>query len=98
MTVFGEYIRYGEGGKTVTFYAKETAEKKQLNAALREKREKRLQRLQKSEARNPLERSTTLSSKAAFTWEALCYDVPVKSGQRRLLSNVYGYVKPGQLV
>lgn len=27
----------------------------------------------------------------------MCYDVPVPSGQLRLLKNIYGYVKPGQL-
>lgn len=33
----------------------------------------------------------------AFTWSKLNYTVPVKGGERRLLSEVYGYVKPGEL-
>jgi ATP-binding cassette subfamily G (WHITE) protein 2 (SNQ2) len=38
-----------------------------------------------------------IESKAVLTWEKLAYDVPVPSGQLRLLRDVYGYVKPGQL-
>ncbi|ETN44469.1 uncharacterized protein HMPREF1541_10139 [Cyphellophora europaea CBS 101466] len=32
-----------------------------------------------------------------FTWKNVCYDVPVEGGTRRLLDNISGYVKPGQL-
>lgn len=32
-----------------------------------------------------------------FTWKDVCYDIPVKGGQRRLLDNVCGWVKPGTL-
>lgn len=32
-----------------------------------------------------------------LTWEDLCYDVPVPAGQLRLLKNIFGFVKPGQL-
>jgi ABC-type multidrug transport system ATPase subunit len=32
-----------------------------------------------------------------FTWRDLCYDIPVKGGQRRLLDHVCGWVKPGTL-
>jgi ATP-binding cassette subfamily G (WHITE) protein 2 (SNQ2) len=38
-----------------------------------------------------------ITSKAVLTWEDLCYDVPVPSGELRLLKHIYGYVKPGQL-
>jgi hypothetical protein len=33
----------------------------------------------------------------AFTWEKLCYTVPVKGGNRQLLNSVDGYCKPGTL-
>lgn len=33
----------------------------------------------------------------AFTWENLNYTVPVPGGTRRLLHDVFGYVKPGTL-
>lgn len=32
-----------------------------------------------------------------FTWEGINYHVPVPGGQRRLLHDVHGYVKPGTL-
>ncbi|KAH8695262.1 putative ABC multidrug transporter [Talaromyces proteolyticus] len=32
-----------------------------------------------------------------FTWQNVCYDIPVKGGHRRLLDNVSGWVKPGTL-
>ena len=41
--------------------------------------------------------SKELSSGKPFTWEDLNYVVPVPGGERRLLNNVNGYVKPGTL-
>ncbi|KAK9235568.1 ABC-2 type transporter-domain-containing protein [Lipomyces kononenkoae] len=35
--------------------------------------------------------------KDIFTWQNVCYDIPVKGGERRLLDNVSGWVKPGTL-
>ncbi|KAE8355555.1 ABC-2 type transporter-domain-containing protein [Aspergillus coremiiformis] len=32
-----------------------------------------------------------------FTWRNVCYDIPVKGGERRLLDNVSGWVEPGTL-
>lgn len=32
-----------------------------------------------------------------FTWESVNYHVPVPGGVRRLLHDVYGYVKPGTM-
>ncbi|KAF5864492.1 hypothetical protein ETB97_007597 [Aspergillus alliaceus] len=32
-----------------------------------------------------------------FTWRNVCYDIPVKGGERRLLDHVSGWVKPGTL-
>ncbi|KAL4886550.1 ABC-2 type transporter-domain-containing protein [Aspergillus karnatakaensis] len=34
---------------------------------------------------------------SVFTWRDVCYDIPVKGGQRRLLDHVSGWVKPGTL-
>lgn len=42
-------------------------------------------------------RRQNVSSGKVFTWEKLNYHVPVPGGQRRLLHDVYGYVKPGSL-
>jgi ABC-type multidrug transport system ATPase subunit len=41
-------------------------------------------------------RGGSISTKV-FTWEHLDYTVPVPGGTRRLLSDVFGYVRPGTL-
>ena len=84
-------LNYGSAGKTVTFFSKEDAERKRLNERLIQARDRR--RI------NDRDRSTALNieSKAVLTWENLTYDVPVPSGQLRLLRDVFGYVRPGQL-
>lgn len=89
----GEFVRWGAGGRTVTFFAKETKELKELNDRLREKKERRNRKELVDDEGSDL----SIASKAVLTWEDLCYDVPVPSGQLRLLNNIYGYVKPGQL-
>jgi ATP-binding cassette subfamily G (WHITE) protein 2 (SNQ2) len=89
----GEYIKWGAGGRTVTFFVKENKELKELNAKLREKKEKKNHKEEDTDASSGL----NIASKAVLTWEDLCYDVPVPSGNLRLLNNIYGYVKPGQL-
>lgn len=89
---FGETIQFGAGGKTITFYQKENKERKELNEALMEQWSKR-------RAKELDDKGTTLkiTSQSVFTWENVCYDVPVPSGTRRLLESVYGYVQPGKL-
>jgi ABC-type multidrug transport system fused ATPase/permease subunit len=37
------------------------------------------------------------ATKDVFTWRNVCCDVLIKGEPRRLLSNVFGYVKPGTL-
>lgn len=88
----GEYVKWGAGGRTITFFRKEDGETKKLNEELREKRDARNR---KDETEGGKE--SNIASKAVLTWEAVNYDVPVPSGQLRLLRNVYGYVKPGEL-
>ena len=87
----GETLQWGAGGKTITFFAKEDAERKRLNEELMQKRRQR-QAKQKSEGSD-----INITSKAVLTWENLCYDVPVPTGTRRLLNDVFGYVQPGKL-
>ncbi|EAS31144.3 ABC transporter [Coccidioides immitis RS] len=88
----GEALTYGAGGKTVTFFAKETHELKKLNSELQEKKRNRQEK--KSEES---ESNLKIESKSVLSWEDLCYDVPVPGGTRRLLNNVFGYVEPGKL-
>lgn len=87
----GETLNFDAGGRTITFFAKEDVEKKRLNDELMPGRQKRQlkQEMQGSEL--------NITSKAVLTWENLCYDVPVPSGQLRLLNDVFGYVQPGRL-
>ena len=88
----GEYIKWGAGGKTITLFRKENKERKQLNEELQSKRNARRRR-ETGQGGTDIK----IESKAVLTWEDICYDVPVQSGQLRLLKNVYGYVKPGEL-
>lgn len=88
----GEALQYGAGGKTVTYYAKEDKERKHLNQELSRKREMRQKREADYEGSD-----LNITSKAVLTWENLCYDVPVPSGHLRLLNDVFGFVRPGQL-
>jgi len=90
---FGEFVKWGAGGRTVTFFVKEDKELKELNEKLRTKRDKRNRKEEDTDASSGL----NITSKAVLTWEDLCYDVPVPSGNLRLLNNIYGFVKPGQL-
>lgn len=89
----GEYVKWGAGGRTVTYFVKEDKELKELNGKLQSKRDRRNLKEEKAEDSSEL----NIVSKAVLTWEDLCYDVPVPSGELRLLKNIYGYVKPGQL-
>lgn len=90
--VLGEYITFGEGGNTFKVFSKPDKERKQLNEALANKK---LQRQKSRKAED--ESALSIDSKSVLTWENLNYDVPVPGGQRRLLDNVFGYVKPGEL-
>lgn len=57
-----------------------------------------MKREQRRSSKNEAEGSTiNITSKAVLTWEGLNYDVPTPSGQLRLLDNIYGYVRPGEL-
>ncbi|GAB1215708.1 hypothetical protein ATERTT37_004902 [Aspergillus terreus] len=89
---FGEVVRFDAGGKTITFYQKENAERKMLNEDLMKKLEARRSKKQENAGSE-----INISSRSVLTWEDVCYDVPVPSGTRRLLKSVYGYVQPGKL-
>lgn len=41
--------------------------------------------------------SSSFADRKTFTWEGLNYHVPVPGGTKQLLTDVYGYVKPGTL-
>lgn len=89
----GELLRHGAGGRTITFFARENSETKELNKKLEMRKERRLQKREQEEDSSEL----NITSKSVLTWEGLNYDVPVPGGSRRLLSEVYGYVRPSEL-
>jgi len=86
-----EFFKHGRGAPAITVYQPENKERKALNEKLQANKEK----FRAGEAEQDLSALTT--SKKPFTWESVCYDVPVSGGQKRLLDNVFGYVKPGTL-
>jgi ABC-type multidrug transport system ATPase subunit/ABC-type multidrug transport system permease subunit len=91
-TTLGEWLTFGAGGNTAKVFQKPNKERDELNAALAAKRHRR--RSSKTEAEGS---EINITSKVILTWEGLNYDVPTPAGQLRLLSNIYGYVKPGEL-
>ncbi len=87
------------GGGSVTVYAKENADTKKRNADIRAR--KALKGKEDTASRNEKGEKAyekELVHRKTFTWEAINYVVPVPGGTRRLLHDVYGYVKPGILV
>ncbi|KAK0128853.1 hypothetical protein ONS95_000801 [Cadophora gregata] len=89
----GEWITFGAGGNAAKVFQKPNKERDELNAALIAKRDER-----RAAKGNGVQGSEiNITSKAVLTWEGLNYDVPTPAGQLRLLTNVYGYVKPGEL-
>jgi len=86
-----ENLALGSGMPAINVFAKENAETKKLNAALQAQKDE----FRKGTAEQNL--SGLISARKPFTWEGLTYDVHVPGGQRRLLNDIYGYVKPGTL-
>ncbi|KAF4122773.1 ABC-type branched-chain amino acid transport system, ATPase component [Geosmithia morbida] len=91
--VLGELVRFGMGGNTAKVFTRPNRERNELNSRLAERREAR--RADKSDEQGA--GSTRMNSESILTWEKLCYDVPVAGGTRRLLDDIYGYVRPGEL-
>lgn len=88
----GEWLTFGAGGNVAKVFQKPNKERDGLNAGLITKRDQR--RAAKGNAEGS---EININSKAVLTWEGLNYDVPTPSGELRLLNNIYGYVKPGEL-
>jgi ABC-type multidrug transport system fused ATPase/permease subunit len=86
-----EYLRLGAKHASILVYQKEDKELKALNERLAERKDA----FRRGELDQDL--SALKQKDVPFTWEGLNYTVPVPGGQRQLLDNVYGYVKPGTL-
>jgi ABC-type molybdenum transport system ATPase subunit/photorepair protein PhrA len=84
-------LALGSGSPAINVFAKENEERKQLNAKLLERK----QDFRTGKATQNL--SSLIQTRKPFTWEDLSYSVSVPGGQKKLLTNIYGYVKPGTL-
>lgn len=90
--LLGEIVSFGMGGNSALVFQKPNKERKELNEKLMSKRDAK--RAAKGQNQGS---DLNINSKSVLTWENLNYDVPVPGGTRRLLTDVFGYVKPGQL-
>ncbi|KAG5983012.1 hypothetical protein E4U55_000964 [Claviceps digitariae] len=90
--VLGEVVKFGMGGNAFKVYLRPNKERKALNEQLMTKREAK-----RADKSNEAGSDLSIQSESILTWENLCYDVPVESGTRRLLNNIFGYVRPGEL-
>ncbi|KHO01599.1 BMR1-like protein [Metarhizium album ARSEF 1941] len=90
--VLGELVKFGMGGSSFKVYQRPNKERAALNEKLLQKREAR-----RKDRSNEVGSDLSIKSESILTWENLNYDVPVPGGTRRLLDNVFGYVRPGEL-
>ncbi|KAG0143542.1 hypothetical protein CROQUDRAFT_174085 [Cronartium quercuum f. sp. fusiforme G11] len=81
----------GSSQPSIHVFQKENSERKELNRKLQEKKKQRLN------GSCTQDLSDMMHTRQPLTWEALTYDVPFAGGQKRLLNEIYGYVKPGTL-
>lgn len=86
-----EGLALGQGMPGIAFFAKENKERKALNERLQARKAD----FRSGKAEQDL--SSLIQTRKPFTWESVTYDVPVSGGQKRLLDNIFGYVKPGTL-
>ena len=92
-SILSEVLIYGASGLSTPFFKKENKERRALNETLSKKRKER----KRGESSNTDTEKLIMESKRVLTWEALNYDVPVKGKKLRLLNDIYGYVRPGEL-
>jgi len=92
-TTCGEWITF-EDGNTTNVFLKQNKKRKRLNSALILKRDSR--RTANGGTKSP-DADIAIASKSFLTWEGLDYEVPTQLGPKRLLDDIYGYVKPGEL-
>nr|ODN90094.1 ATP-binding cassette transporter [Cryptococcus depauperatus CBS 7841] len=88
---FIEWLEQGAKHFSINVYKKENKDLKEKNERLAGRREAfRAGKLDQ-------DLSELKMRPEPFTWEGLNYTVPVPGGQRQLLNDIYGYVKPGTL-
>ncbi|KAL1762505.1 ABC-2 type transporter-domain-containing protein [Schizophyllum commune] len=90
------FPRYGVAIST-SVYARTGKEEEKLNAVQQERKANRNASKEKTDSSASSTKEVARPYRKTFTWERLNYTVPVPGGTRRLLHDVYGYVKPGTL-
>lgn len=86
-----ETLKQGSAMAGVVVYKKEDKTTKPLNDRLKERR------ADFNAGKLEQDVSGLKMAPKAFTWSNLSYTVPIKGGQKQLLNDVWGYVKPGSL-
>lgn len=108
LTMLGmERQKPNKGGNSVTVFKRGEAPKA-VNDAVKNKELPGDEETGEKNTQNPVTQAESESSDqsevqgiakntAIFTWQNANYTIPYKGGQRRLLQDVQGYVKPGRL-
>ncbi|KAK4686950.1 ATP-binding cassette, subfamily G (WHITE), member 2, PDR, partial [Tremellales sp. Uapishka_1] len=89
--LFMEYLQQGANALSVVVFHKQNKDLKERNKRLKDRQEA----FRRGELDQDL--SGLKQAEQPFTWAGLTYTVPVPGGQRQLLNDIYGYVKPGSL-
>lgn len=108
LTVLGmERQKPNKGGMAVTVFKRGEAPK-EIEHVIKEKnmpedeetgeRDTATPHSRKNESGDSMEKVEGIAENTSiFTWQNVTYTIPYKGGQRKLLQNVQGYVKPGRL-
>lgn len=88
----GEYFQFSSKSGSSKVYVPPSKERDELNRTLASKRDAR-----RKDKSNESGSGLRLSSTSVLTWENLIYTVPVDGGERRLLNDIFGFVRPGEL-
>ncbi|KAK9700769.1 ATP-binding cassette transporter snq2 [Basidiobolus ranarum] len=87
-----EKIEFTHSGTTRSVYKKGMAPKK--NDIATEEKELKNQALDEKNADG---QTMDLNTNTTFTWQHINYTVPVKGGERQLLDDIGGWIKPGEM-
>lgn len=86
-----EIFKHGADAPAINVFRKEDKKTRALNKELQDNKAA----FRRGEREQDL--SDLIHTRKPFTWEKVRYTVPVSGGQKLLLDDVYGYVKPGEL-
>ncbi|KAG5368264.1 ABC transporter CDR4 [Yarrowia sp. C11] len=92
-----EYIQGAKSKGEVLVFRKSYLKKLRKHAANDEESGAIMAGEKGSEAQSEDSSINIQAQKGIFQWKDVCYDIKVKDGERRLLDNVDGWVKPGTL-